>query len=169
MRLCSIPKLHRRDDLESLKEQLKSLGATEVLTYDDLNDKSFRERVKGITGGKVRLCLNPSRSHLIFLPCQPIRLLLNCVSGPATTQMLKPLGSDAHLVSYGAMSKQPLSLPTSAFIFKNLVCHGFWQSRWYQQHSRQEREALMKRLADMNVRDTSPFVEHSSLLECMYS
>ena len=90
---------------------------------------------------------------------QPIRLLLNCVSGPATTQMLKLLEPDAHLVSYGAMSKQPLSLPTSAFIFKNLTCHGFWQSRWYQQHSKQEREALMKKLADMQVRNTQEIIE----------
>ncbi|EKM50354.1 uncharacterized protein PHACADRAFT_263603 [Phanerochaete carnosa HHB-10118-sp] len=127
--------IRNRKDLDSQKQQLKSLGATEVLTYDDLDDKSLRERVKEMTGGK------------------PIRLLLNCVSGPPTTQMLKFLGPDAHLVSYGAMSKQPLSLPTSAFIFKDLACHGFWQSRWYTQHSRPEREALMQRLADMKLKE----------------
>lgn len=59
------------------------------------------------------------------------------------------LGHDAHLVSYGAMSKQPLSLPTSLFIFKNLTSHGFWQSRWYKQHTREERENLMNILADL--------------------
>lgn len=78
--------------------------------------------------------------------------MLNCVSGPATTAAVRLLGQDAHLVSYGAMSKQPLSLPTSAFIFKNLTCHGFWQSRWYNRKTRQEREALMSLLADLKVR-----------------
>lgn len=68
--------------------------------------------------------------------------------------MLKFLGPEAHLVSYGAMSKKPLSLPTSLFIFKNLVCHGFWQSRWYLEHTREEREKLMRSLADMKVRRT---------------
>ncbi|KIM90590.1 hypothetical protein PILCRDRAFT_812350 [Piloderma croceum F 1598] len=33
-----------------------------------------------------------------------------------TMSMARLLGSDAHLVSYGAMSKQPLSLLTSLFI-----------------------------------------------------
>ena len=63
--------------------------------------------------------------------------------------MLKILGSDAHLVSYGAMSKEPLSIPTSYFIFKNLVAHGFWQSRWYKTHSLAERSVLMDELVEL--------------------
>jgi len=60
--------------------------------------------------------------------------------------MARLLGNDSHLVSYGAMSKQPLSLPTSLFIFKNLTAHGFWQSQWYKTRSAAERDALMKTL-----------------------
>ena len=63
--------------------------------------------------------------------------------------MSRLLGQDAHLVSYGAMSKQPLSLPTSLFIFKNLTCHGFWQSRWYADKSPQQRDSLMRTLVKM--------------------
>lgn len=63
--------------------------------------------------------------------------------------MARLLGNDAHLVSYGAMSKQPLSLPTSLFIFKNLTSHGFWQSRWYLQRSRAEQEQLMQILINL--------------------
>ena len=63
--------------------------------------------------------------------------------------MVRMLGNDAHLVSYGAMAKQPLSLPISLFIFKNLTCHGFWQSRWYTQRSLGEREELMRNLVDL--------------------
>jgi len=80
---------------------------------------------------------------------QAIRLGLNCVSGPTTTAMARLLGSDAVLVSYGAMSKQPLTLPTSLFIFKNLKSVGFWQSRWYTKKSREEREELMKVLVEL--------------------
>ena len=73
--------------------------------------------------------------------------------------MARLLGHDAHLVTYGAMSKQPLSLPASLFIFKSLTTHGFWQSRWYKEHSRVEREALVatltKLIADGKVRDLS--------------
>ena len=83
----------------------------------------------------------------------PIRLALNCVSGPTTTSMLTLLGQDAHLVSYGAMSKQPLSIPTGLFIFKNLKCHGFWQSKWYKENSREKREEMMKELVSLMLQD----------------
>lgn len=63
--------------------------------------------------------------------------------------MARLLGSDAHLVSYGAMSKQPLSLPTSLFIFKNLTSHGFWQTRWYSKKSAVARGDLMQTLASL--------------------
>jgi trans-2-enoyl-CoA reductase len=44
------------------------------------------------------------------------------------------------------MSKEPLSLPTSFFIFKNLTCHGFWQTRWYSDKSLEQRQELLKTL-----------------------
>jgi trans-2-enoyl-CoA reductase len=34
------------------------------------------------------------------------------------------------MVTYGAMSKQPVALPSGLLIFKNLVFDGFWVSRW---------------------------------------
>jgi len=129
--LKTINFIRNREGVETLKRQLEELGATHVTTYDDLADKSFRVTAKGWTGGK------------------PIRLALNCVSGPATTSMARLLGSDAYLVSYGAMSKQPLSLPTSLFIFKNLKSVGYWQGRWYTERTKKEREKLMDILVEL--------------------
>ncbi|CAA7267387.1 unnamed protein product [Cyclocybe aegerita] len=129
--LKTINLIRDRPNLEELKKKLESLGATQVLTYDQLADKSVREKVKEWTGGK------------------PIRLGLNCVGGPETTAMARLLGNGAHLVSYGGMAKQPLAIPTSLFIFKNLTCHGFWQSRWYSQKPLEEREKLMQALVDL--------------------
>ncbi|KAJ2919477.1 hypothetical protein MD484_g929, partial [Candolleomyces efflorescens] len=126
--LKTINLVRNRANFEELKSSLENLGATHVLTYDDLADKSVRDKIKGWTGGK------------------DIRLGLNCVGGKETTLMARYLGKDAHLVSYGAMSKQPLSLPTSLFIFKNLTSHGFWQSQWYKTRSLEDRDALMKTL-----------------------
>jgi trans-2-enoyl-CoA reductase len=60
--------------------------------------------------------------------------------------MARLLGESAHLVSYGAMSKEPLSLPTSLFIFKNLTCYGFWQTRWYNKKSLEKRQELFDTL-----------------------
>ncbi|EGN91990.1 hypothetical protein SERLA73DRAFT_191781 [Serpula lacrymans var. lacrymans S7.3] len=129
--LKTINLIRNRNDIASLTEYLSNLGATHVVTYDELSDKSFRQRVKEWTGGKN------------------IRLGLNCVSGKPTTLMTRLLGQNAHLVSYGAMSKEPLSLPTSLFIFKNLTCHGFWQSRWYDSKSSGEREKLVETLVGL--------------------
>ncbi|RDB20888.1 putative trans-2-enoyl-CoA reductase, mitochondrial [Hypsizygus marmoreus] len=120
-----------RENLSELIKQLEDLGATKVLTYDALTDKSLRNDVKEWTGGKN------------------ISLALNCVGGKETTLMTRLLGNNAHLVSYGAMSKQPLSLPTSLFIFKNLTAHGFWQSQWYLTRPREEQEQVMNTLVNL--------------------
>ncbi|KAI0641901.1 NAD(P)-binding protein [Trametes meyenii] len=125
----------RGHDMDLLASQLTQLGATHVFTYDALVDKSLAKHVKQWTSNS------------------PIRLMLNCVGGPNTTAMTRLLGENAHLVSYGAMSKKPLSLPTSLFIFKNLCAQGFWQSTWYKRHTRQEREQLMKTLADLKLKE----------------
>jgi NADPH:quinone reductase-like Zn-dependent oxidoreductase len=104
------------------------MGADHVLTYNELADKTLHSRIKEITGDR------------------PIRLFLNCVGGRDTTLMAKLLGKDGHMVSYGGMSKQPISLPVSLHIFNNLTSHGFWQACWYETHSRSEREKLVDRL-----------------------
>lgn len=95
-----------------------------------------------------------------------IRLGLNCVGmvlpmkvyqythlfvvgGKETTMMARLLDNNAHLVSYGGMAKQPLSLPVSLFIFKNLTCRGFWQSLWYKEKTPAEREELMQILVNL--------------------
>ncbi|KAJ7918953.1 hypothetical protein B0H13DRAFT_1990791 [Mycena leptocephala] len=138
--------VRNRPDLGDLTKKLKALGGTEVLTYDDLADRSLTETIiKDWTAG------------------EGIRLGLNCVSGKDTTSMARLLGHDAYLVSYGAMSKQPLSLPTSLFIFKNLTTAGFWQSRWYQTHTRDDKENLMKTLVDLVAQGKLKAPEHEIL------
>lgn len=44
--------------------------------------------------------------------------------------MLTRDSDDAHLVTYGGMSKQPVTVPTGPFIFNDFHAHGFWVSRW---------------------------------------
>ncbi|KDQ19452.1 hypothetical protein BOTBODRAFT_28029 [Botryobasidium botryosum FD-172 SS1] len=140
--LKTINLVRDRPDISELKSKLSSLGATHVLTYDELAEKSTKTRVKEWTSGRS------------------IKLGLNCVGGRDTTLMTGLLGHDAHLVSYGAMSKSPLSLPTSYFIFKNLTSHGFWMSRWYDSHSKSDREQLLAELADMMIAGKLHAPEH---------
>lgn len=43
----------RRTNFSDTEQYLKNLGANHVVTYDELEDKSFLERVKEWTGGKA--------------------------------------------------------------------------------------------------------------------
>ncbi|KAH8689808.1 hypothetical protein BGW36DRAFT_465821 [Talaromyces proteolyticus] len=101
-------------ETEALKKDLLDLGATAVITEAELLSGDFRAIVHKLTKeGK-----------------QPIRLALNCVGGKNASAMAKALAPDSHLVTYGAMAKQPVALPSGLLIFKNLVFAGFWVSRW---------------------------------------
>lgn len=119
--LKTINFIRNRDGIDVLKQELQGLGATHVLTYDELDNKqSIKAKVKEWTNG------------------QDILLGLNCVGGESTAAMAGLLGSNAHLVTYGAMTKRPVPIPASYHIFKNLTSHGFWLSRWYKENSEQQ-------------------------------
>ena len=91
-----------REETESLVQELKNMGATHVLTNEQLiNDaKNARRTIKEWTQGK------------------DLKLALNCVGGQETTELVKTLAEGAHLVTYGAMSKKPLSISPGLHIFK---------------------------------------------------
>ncbi|KAK6819944.1 hypothetical protein RU639_006979 [Aspergillus parasiticus] len=106
------------EDTEVLKAELHELGATAVVTEAELLSGDFKNVVSGLTrNGR-----------------EPIRLALNCVGGRNATALAKTLAPGSHLVTYGAMSKQPVSLPSGLLIFKDLVFNGFWVSKWGDKH-----------------------------------
>ncbi|KAF2665837.1 NAD(P)-binding protein [Microthyrium microscopicum] len=114
----------RTHGLDELKQKLKDLGATEVITDTELKDVDFKSRVKKWTQGN------------------PIKLGLNCVGGNQAFTMAKSLGDDAHFVTYGAMSKKPFSLPAGLLIFKNIRFDGFWVSRWGAQNPEEKAQTV---------------------------
>ncbi|KAI9820334.1 MAG: mitochondrial 2-enoyl thioester reductase [Pycnora praestabilis] len=128
-----------------LKRELKGLGADVVVTEDELLDRGFADKVKEWTdGGREKVLLG-----------------LNCVGGKPATAMSKILSANAHLVTYGAMSKQPLMLPTGLLIFKNIVFDGFWVSRWSDANPEEKKrtvEAVLNLTRAGKFRDT-PVVE----------
>ncbi len=103
---------------EAMKNELLELGATKVVTEDELMNQGFLERVKEWTSGGR----------------EQVKIGLNCVGGQPTSALIKCLSPSGHLVTYGGMSKKPLTLPVSALIFKDIKFSGFWVSRWSDAH-----------------------------------
>lgn len=114
------------EETDALKKDLYDLGATAVITESELLSGAFRDMVHDFTRqGK-----------------EPIRLGLNCVGGKSATALAKVLAPGSHLVTYGAMSKQPVSLPSGLLIFNNLVFDGFWVSKWGDKHPDQKENTI---------------------------
>src|ERR1043166_1540587 len=87
-----------------LVEELRSLGGDVVL----VDGENLRDEVAAATGKSA------------------IRLALNAVGGENGLRVAKCLSSDGTMVTYGAMSLQPLCIPNGMLIFKNLRFTGFW-------------------------------------------
>jgi trans-2-enoyl-CoA reductase len=92
-----------------LVDELRSLGGDVVL----VDGEKVRDEVAAATESA------------------PVRLALNAVGGDNALRVAKCLASDGTMVTYGAMSLQPLSIPNGMLIFKNLRFTGFWVNKWY--------------------------------------
>lgn len=79
----------------------------------------------------------------------PIRLALNAVGGENALRLAKTLAADGTMVTYGAMSLQPLCIPNGMFIFKNLRFTGFWVNKWYDAATPQQRAETFAPLFEM--------------------
>ncbi|MCJ1386919.1 mitochondrial 2-enoyl thioester reductase [Xylographa soralifera] len=117
---------------EKLKRELEELGATKVVSETEVLSRDFVDKVKEWTNGGR----------------ESVRLALNCVGGKPATAMAKVLSPGAHMVTYGAMSKQPMQIPAGMLIFKNLVFDGFWVSKWSDAHP-EEKEQVVGEVLDM--------------------
>lgn len=137
--LKSINVIRARESVEEtqqLKDELLGLGATKVVTEQELTERGFGEQVKDWTNGGR----------------EQIKLGLNCVGGKPTQALVKLLGHGGHLVTYGGMAKAPLMLPTGLLIFKDIKFSGFWVSRWSDAHP-EEKKKTVKEILDLTRED----------------
>ncbi|KFP30831.1 hypothetical protein N325_10547, partial [Colius striatus] len=109
-----------RPDLPKLVERLMALGADHVITEEMLRKPEMKE---------------------IFKSIPKPRLALNCVGGKSTTEMLRHLQPKGIMVTYGGMAKQPVTVPVSAFIFRDVQLRGFWMTQWKRDHA-QDQQSL---------------------------
>jgi trans-2-enoyl-CoA reductase len=113
-----------------LVEELRAEGGDIVLVDDD----NLREEVKSATGGTS------------------IRLGLNSVGGDSALRLANCLSPGGTLVSFGAMSLQPLKIPTGLLIFKDLRFRGIWINKWYDNATPSERLETFQPLFQMAKR-----------------
>src|SRR4029077_1941284 len=78
-----------------------------------------------------------------------IRLALNAVGGESALRLAKIVASEATIVTYGAMSLRPLTLPNGLLIFKNLHFTGFWVNKWYERATAAQRRETFARIFDL--------------------
>lgn len=126
--LKSVGIVRDRPDIAPLKEYLKSLGATEVLTEEEIRTSTlFKEN---------RLA-------------RP-RLALNCVGGKSATEVSRHLADKGVMVTYGGMSREPVTAGTAALIFKDISFRGFWMTRWTKENSGSpERTKMLTELCEL--------------------
>jgi NADPH:quinone reductase-like Zn-dependent oxidoreductase len=115
------------EETEALKEELRGLGATVVVTEAEFLDRSFGVRLKEewTRGGK-----------------EPVMLGLNCVGGKSASAMVKSLSPKGCMVTYGGMSRQSFPFPTGPQIFKRLRFEGFWLSEWGKENPIEKRDTV---------------------------
>ncbi|XP_063810593.1 enoyl-[acyl-carrier-protein] reductase, mitochondrial isoform X2 [Pseudophryne corroboree] len=117
-----------RTELQSLVHRLHELGADHVITEDQLRKPEMKD---------------------LFKTCPRPRLALNCVGGKSTTEMLRHLAYGGTMVTYGGMAKQPVTVPVSALIFKNVKLCGFWVTQWKRDRHQIDREEITKMIRDL--------------------
>ncbi|XP_040193212.1 enoyl-[acyl-carrier-protein] reductase, mitochondrial isoform X1 [Rana temporaria] len=117
-----------RPELQNLVQRLHDLGADHVITEEQLRKPEMKD---------------------LFRTCPRPRLALNCVGGKSTTEMLRHLDYGGTMVTYGGMAKQPVTVPVSALIFKNIRLRGFWITQWKRDRQHIDREEITKMVRDL--------------------
>jgi len=79
----------------------------------------------------------------------PIRLGLNAVGGESALRLANCLAPGSTLVTYGAMSLQPLKIPNGLLIFKDLRFRGIWINKWYDHATPARRMEAFQHLFEM--------------------
>ena len=82
----------------------------------------------------------------------PIRLGLNAVGGESALRLANCLAPGSTLVTYGAMSLQPLKIPNGLLIFKDLRFRGIWINKWYDNATPVQRMEAFQYLFEMAKR-----------------
>ncbi|MDD5349752.1 MAG: 2-enoyl thioester reductase domain-containing protein [Chthoniobacteraceae bacterium] len=110
-----------------LIEELTAAGGDVVLLDDDNAKAEIKARTEGAK----------------------IYLGLNSVGGESATRVANALAQGGKVITFGAMSRQPMKIPTGLLIFKDIRFLGFWMTRWYQSATEADARAMYAELLGM--------------------
>lgn len=92
------------------------------------------------------------------------QLALNAVGGESALRQCDLLADGAMQVTYGAMSRRPLTIPNKHLIFRGLRFSGFWLSQWLAHAEAAEVEKMYGTLIDFMRRG-----QLRTMIDGMYS
>ncbi len=113
-----------------LIDELCAEGGDVVL----VDGENLREEVRSATSGAT------------------ILLGLNAVGGESALRLANTLAPESTMVTFGAMSLQPLKIPNGLLLFKDLRFRGIWINKWYDNATIQERMEAFRALFEMAKR-----------------
>jgi len=126
----TISVIRERPDQAEIVERLKHVGGDIVVT----------EHYAGT-----------HNMHRLISDLPKPKLALNCVGGDLR-YMLKILENNGTLVTYGAMSRKPIQVTTSPFIFNNITMKGFWYSKWEDENGNSvEKKKMINEIINYSV------------------
>jgi trans-2-enoyl-CoA reductase len=120
--------MRQRADWDVMVDRLKQQGAEAVVDEEFVRTPAFKRLIADMPA--------------------PL-LALNAVGGRSATELARHLGRGGTLVSYGGMSRQPVTLPTSLFIFKDIVARGFWLTQWNKTASAEAKQTMINDLLQL--------------------
>jgi mitochondrial enoyl-[acyl-carrier protein] reductase / trans-2-enoyl-CoA reductase len=111
---------------EKLFGELEALGADHVFLDDDSGLATAKEVLDG------------ANAELAF----------NAVGGDSALRLMKLLKESGTHITYGAMSRKPVTIPNGLLIFRDIRVRGLWVTRWIENAPEEEVHAVYENLAD---------------------
>jgi trans-2-enoyl-CoA reductase len=104
---------------------------------------------------------------------EQVSLLLDGVGGPLVDTLVPHLATDGQIVSFAALSGQPIVLPPGELNFKGLHVHGFWLYHWLNTAPTDEIDTVYGELVDLvadgvlrtPVEATYPLSDHAAAID----
>ena len=91
-------------------DDLRELGADQIFNDDE---SGFASAIDVLGGANAALAFN-------------------AVGGESALRLMKLLRESGTHITYGAMSRKPLTIPNGLMIFRDLQLRGLWVSRWLE-------------------------------------